>query len=111
MQAVYYASQQAEILRKIVPAAKQVQQKNLGVHEMQFNEETNNAVKMEVGDICIPGVELFTLLKTEELVRIAMPVFITVHLGGVLQFGDSLCRTGGGSAVIMIGQGVAWVVV
>ena len=78
---------------------------------MQFSEETNNAVKMDVSDICVPGVELATLLKTDELMRIAAPVFVTVQLDGVLQFGDSFCRTGGGSAVILIGQGVAWVVV
>ena len=99
------------MLRKIVPVAKLTPQKSLGVHEMQFSDETNNSIKMEVSDICIPGVELFELLRTEELMRIVVPVFVTVKLGGVLQFGDSLCRTGGGSAVIMIGQGIAWVIV
>ena len=71
-------------MRKIIPAATQTQQKDLGVHEMQFSEETNNAVKMEVRDICIPGVELSELLSVDELMRIAAPVFITVQLGGIL---------------------------
>ena len=66
---------------------------------------------MSVSDICIPGVALFTLLEVEELMRTGVLVFVTVSLGGVLEFGDALCRTGGGSAVVMMGQGTAWVVV
>ena len=111
LSAIYYAAQQAEMLRKVVPLVQKTQQTNFGVHEMQFSEETNHSVKMTVDDICVPGVELFTALKIEELMQLSAPVFITVQLSGVLEFGDSICRAGGGSAVILIGKGVAWVIV